>query len=144
MLRYTLGWGESLGPLLVSTVVLPDVAVDPRYPPERHRVGPPNTSPSSLSVVVMPQHPKSSAVVKIWTVYLYFRYSDMDSILIIWASDDLKWKSLNYKVTDLNKSYTFHIKFIFIRVHTKRSWVFKRSCPYRQLKRRLEPLQYRG
>jgi hypothetical protein len=36
-------------------------------------------------------------------------------------------KSLNYKVMDLIESYKFHIKFISIRVHTKKVTIFLKT-----------------
>jgi hypothetical protein len=41
-------------------------------------------------------------------------------------------KTLNYKVVDLVETYNFHIKFISIRVQTKKLQIFeKRVDPYR-------------
>jgi hypothetical protein len=51
--------------------------------------------------------------------------ADLDNISIIWGARWLQMKSLNYKGIDLIESYKFHIKFIYIRVHTKKLWFFE-------------------
>jgi hypothetical protein len=43
--------------------------------------------------------------------------------------------NLNYKVADLNESYTFHTKFISIRVRQKSYDFLNSERPYRRLKR---------
>ena len=39
-------------------------------------------------------------------------------------TNDLKLKSLNYKVVDLVEYYNFDIKFVFVRPHTRNLWSF--------------------
>jgi hypothetical protein len=51
-------------------------------------------------------------------------------------------KKLNYKVVNLDESYNFDVKFIFIRVYKKSYDFLKRGCPtvvsHRGLERRLK------
>jgi hypothetical protein len=64
--------------------------------------------------------PKTEKRYMIWVVYRFLGHK--------MTSNE---KSLNYKVIDLVESYNFYINFIFIRVHTKKIWFFKRTGSYR-------------
>jgi hypothetical protein len=49
-------------------------------------------------------------------------------------------KKLNYKVTDLVESYNFHIKCVFIWVHTEKLWCFENELTHTRVMQWLEVL----
>jgi hypothetical protein len=60
-----------------------------------------------------------------YIIQIWYQNWDLDSTWVIWTSRWLLMKKcLSYKVVDLIESYNFHIKFTYIRIHTKQSYDF--------------------